>query len=67
MGRRVRGYSWRDGALVIIQALIVRSATEMAVTNKRVIIKVGLFRKKTIELFRERYANHILPGVGEGA
>lgn len=39
------------GGLVIFFAIVVRNSTEMAVTNKRVIIKAGLFRRKTIELF----------------
>ena len=39
------------GALVIALAVVSRSATEMAVTNKRVVVKVGLLRRKTIELF----------------
>ncbi len=32
-------------------ACIRRNATEMAVTNKRIIIKVGFLTKRTIELF----------------
>jgi hypothetical protein len=39
------------GALVIALAVMVRNATEMAVTSRRVIVKVGVLRKKTIELF----------------
>jgi uncharacterized membrane protein YdbT with pleckstrin-like domain len=39
------------GALVIALAVLRRNATEMAVTNKRVVVKVGLVRNKTIELF----------------
>ncbi|MCU1320640.1 MAG: conserved hypothetical rane protein [Acidobacteriaceae bacterium] len=42
---------WGYGALVIALAVASRNATEMTVTNKRVILKVGLLRKKTIELF----------------
>jgi uncharacterized membrane protein YdbT with pleckstrin-like domain len=42
------------GALVIALAVISRNATEMTVTNKRVIVKVGLFRKQTIELFMSK-------------
>jgi uncharacterized membrane protein YdbT with pleckstrin-like domain len=32
-------------------AVVSRNATEMAVTHKRVVVKVGLLRKRTIELF----------------
>jgi uncharacterized membrane protein YdbT with pleckstrin-like domain len=42
------------GVLVIALAVMVRNATEMAVTSKRVIVKVGLLRKKTLELFLSR-------------
>jgi hypothetical protein len=39
------------GALVIALSVLIRNTTEMAVTSKRVIVKVGLLRKKAIELF----------------
>lgn len=39
------------GALIIALAVMVRNATEMAVTSKRVIVKTGILRKNTIELF----------------
>lgn len=39
------------GGLVLAFASMRRNATEMAVTNKRVIIKVGYLTKRTIELF----------------
>jgi uncharacterized membrane protein YdbT with pleckstrin-like domain len=39
------------GNLILALSWIRRSATEMAVTNKRVIIKVGFLTKRTIELF----------------
>jgi uncharacterized membrane protein YdbT with pleckstrin-like domain len=48
------------GSLVIALAVIVRNATEMAVTSKRVIVKVGLFRRKTIELFLPRIESVIV-------
>lgn len=38
------------GALIIALAVLHRNATEMSVTSKRVVIKVGLLRRKTIEL-----------------
>lgn len=39
------------GSIVLALAAVRRNATEMAVTNKRVIIKVGYMTKRTIELF----------------
>jgi uncharacterized membrane protein YdbT with pleckstrin-like domain len=42
------------GALVIVFAVTVRNSTEMAVISKRVIVKVGLLRKKTVELLLPR-------------
>jgi len=38
------------GAIVILMGMIRRSATEMAVTNRRVVIKTGLASRKTIEM-----------------
>jgi uncharacterized membrane protein YdbT with pleckstrin-like domain len=39
------------GTFIFAIAAVRRNATEMAVTNKRVIIKVGFMTKRTIELF----------------
>lgn len=39
------------GGIILALAAMRRNATEMAVTNKRVIIKVGYLTKRTIELF----------------
>lgn len=39
------------GSIILALAAVRRNATEMAVTNKRVIIKVGYLTKRTIELF----------------
>jgi uncharacterized membrane protein YdbT with pleckstrin-like domain len=39
------------GNILLGVAVIRRNATEMAVTNKRIIIKVGFLTKRTIELF----------------
>ncbi len=39
------------GVLVILMGMIRRNAVEMAVTNMRVIIKTGILREKTIEMF----------------
>jgi uncharacterized membrane protein YdbT with pleckstrin-like domain len=38
------------GVVAIIMGMVRRSATEMAVTNRRVVIKTGLVSRKTIEL-----------------
>ena len=38
------------GAVVILTGMVRRSATEMAVTNRRVVIKTGLMNRKTIEM-----------------
>ncbi len=39
------------GNVILAIAAVRRNATEMAVTNKRVIIKVGFLTKRTVELF----------------
>jgi len=38
------------GAVVILMGMVRRSATEMAVTNRRVVVKTGLASRKTIEM-----------------
>jgi uncharacterized membrane protein YdbT with pleckstrin-like domain len=38
------------GLLVIVMGMVRRNATEMAVTNRRVVIKTGLTSRKTIEM-----------------
>jgi uncharacterized membrane protein YdbT with pleckstrin-like domain len=38
------------GAVVILLGMVRRNATEMAVTNHRVVIKTGLVGRKTIEM-----------------
>lgn len=38
------------GLLVILMGAVRRNATEMAVTNRRVMIKTGLVNRKTIEM-----------------
>jgi uncharacterized membrane protein YdbT with pleckstrin-like domain len=38
------------GLLVIVIGMVRRSATEMAVTNRRVVVKTGLASRKTIEM-----------------
>jgi uncharacterized membrane protein YdbT with pleckstrin-like domain len=39
------------GVLIFGWGLLRRRATEMAITNKRVIVKAGLIRRSTIEVF----------------
>ncbi len=50
-------------ALLILLGYLARKATEMAVTNKRVIIKVGLLSRKTFELLLSKVESI---GVDEG-
>ena len=38
------------GAVAILMGMVRRNATEMAVTNRRVVIKTGLVSRKTIEM-----------------
>ena len=39
-----------SGTIVILAGMVRRNATEMAVTNRRVVIKTGLASRKTIEM-----------------
>jgi acyl-coenzyme A synthetase/AMP-(fatty) acid ligase len=39
-----------SGAIAILMGMIRRNATEMAVTNRRVVIKTGLVNRKTIAM-----------------
>jgi hypothetical protein len=39
-----------SGVVVILVGMVRRNATEMAVTNRRVVIKTGLASRKTIEM-----------------
>jgi uncharacterized membrane protein YdbT with pleckstrin-like domain len=38
------------GVVAILMGMVRRNATEMAVTNRRVVIKTGLLSRKTIEM-----------------
>ncbi len=38
------------GAIAILMGILRRSATEMAVTNRRVVVKTGLASRRTIEM-----------------
>ena len=46
--------------------LVLRNATEMAVTNKRVIVKTGIIDRRTIELLLQRIESIAVeePGMG---
>lgn len=49
---------WLIGAVALVLGLITcairKASTEIAVTNKRIIIKVGLIRRETVEQFLEK-------------
>lgn len=49
---------WVIGAAALVLGIIVcairKASTEIAVTNKRIIIKVGLIRRETVEQFLEK-------------
>ncbi len=42
------------GALVLGYGVLHRNSTEIAVTNKRVLVKVGILHKRSLELFAPR-------------
>jgi len=42
------------GDLPLLTAIIQRRASEFAVTNKRIILKIGVIRRKTAEMFLEK-------------
>src|SRR5437867_3792460 len=48
--RALAGITAALGVLVIVIALVRRSSTELAVTNRRVIAKYGLIARRTIEM-----------------
>jgi len=48
---------WGLGILLLIAAYVAMISTEMAVTNKRVIIKVGLISTRTIEMNLNKIEN----------
>lgn len=55
-----RSYMWLGailiaaGVIVILIGMIRRNATEMAVTNKRVLIKVGILNRRTLEILLQK-------------
>lgn len=51
------------GAIDVLVAIIVRSGAEFAVTNKRVIFKTGLMRRRSEEIFLNKIES---VNVGEG-
>jgi uncharacterized membrane protein YdbT with pleckstrin-like domain len=50
ISRVIAGITAAVGIIVIIAALIRRSSTELAVTNRRVIAKFGLIARSTVEM-----------------
>ena len=48
------------GALVILLTVLSWKATEMAITNKRVIIKTGLLRRRSIDLLLSKVESVIV-------
>jgi uncharacterized membrane protein YdbT with pleckstrin-like domain len=51
------------GDMPLVTAIIQRRASEFAVTNKRIILKVGVIRRKTAEMFLEKVES---VGVDQG-
>jgi uncharacterized membrane protein YdbT with pleckstrin-like domain len=53
-------------AIIFCIGLVRRNATEMAVTNKRVIVKTGIIDRRTIELLLQRIESIAVeePGMG---
>lgn len=68
---RVPGYSLMIGgaallaiaAVILVRGILTRNAVQMAVTNKRVIAKVGVVTRRTIDLLLSRVES---VGVAEG-
>jgi uncharacterized membrane protein YdbT with pleckstrin-like domain len=50
ISRALAGITAALGIIVIIAALVRRSSTELAVTNRRVIAKFGLIARSTVEM-----------------
>ncbi len=42
------------GSIVLLSGIVRRSAAEFVVTNKRIIFKAGVFRRKTTEMFLQK-------------
>src|ERR1700675_4793509 len=54
------------GAAAIMMGMVRRNATEMAVTNRRVVIKSGLVSRKTIEMLLNKGASIEVGGTAFG-
>ena len=54
------------GAIFFVVGLVRRSATEMGLTNKRVIVKTGLANRRTVELLLSRIESVVVeePAMG---
>ncbi len=48
------------GVVAILMGMVRRNATEMAVTNRRVVIKTGLVSRKTIEMLLNRVESSVV-------
>lgn len=46
----MRGLSLGPGFIILLAAFIKRQSSDFAVTNKRIMMKVGVFRMRSIEL-----------------
>jgi len=46
------------GLVAIVMGMVRRNATEMALTNRRVVIKTGLVGRKTIEMLLNQGGEH---------
>src|ERR1022692_1604372 len=52
------------GVVAILVGMVRRNATEMAVTNRRVVIKTGLASRKTIEMLLNKVESIVVSGTG---
>ncbi len=48
------------GAMTVLVAVLKRNATEMAVTNRRILIKTGIMSRRTIELLLSRVESIVI-------
>lgn len=52
------------GVIFLVRAITIRSSTELAITSKRVIAKVGLIRRNTVELNHNKVESfHVDQGI----
>jgi len=53
-------------AIVIIRGFLMRNATEMAVTNMRIVIKIGVASRRTVELLLSRVESIVVEETPAG-